>query len=55
MKTSLGKAGVHKTLHCISGRRGKAGPQDINVARIQEGMFRIMSSMIFNPRIKDAA
>jgi len=55
MKARLKAAGLHEALCSMSGRGGGASQEDINVARIHAGIFRIMGSMIFNPERQDAA
>ena len=53
MKPGLKAGRLHEALYSMSVRKGRASTHDMNVARIHEGIFRMMSSMIFNPQKQD--
>jgi hypothetical protein len=53
MKSKVKAVGLYEALYSMGGRGYRANAGDINVARIHEGIFRIMGSMLFNPQKLD--
>jgi len=45
-----GASRIPEGIYLIGGGRGRAAPRDLSVARIHEGVFQMMCSILMGPR-----